>query len=291
MKPCQAFTLIELLVVIAIIAILAALLLPVLAGARLRAQQTACVSNLKQLVTANVIFADEHDGVWMYPSRGGDADYPDSQWLGVLVPDIIKVSSLTNPLPLLLCPTAALPANAGMGETTGSFGQFGTADRCYIRNCANGRAISSSYLYNGWFYAQAPTPADEAGWATSDGYPTYATNYFPNESAVRMPSQTPVLMDGTWSDAWPLESDPAAGNLYFGSGGQMIGTEMGRIMILRHGGRLAPPDADYDADWPSLPPRGGINIGMTDGHVELATMPALRSYYWHLNWNKSAPVP
>src|ERR1035441_7790496 len=77
----HAFTLIELLVVIAIIAILAALLLPVLSSAKLKAQQTGCLSNLKQLITANTIFADDHNGVWMLPSRGADPDYPDSQWL------------------------------------------------------------------------------------------------------------------------------------------------------------------------------------------------------------------
>jgi hypothetical protein len=163
---------------------------------------------------------------------------------------------------------------------------FGTADRSYIRTCLNRKSIYSSYLYNGWFYADVPRgrPDDQTDWATSDGEPEFATNYFSNEAAVQMPSQTPVLMDGPWSDAWPLETDPPAQDLYAGSTG-LMGTEFGRVTIIRHGGRPATPNADSDGTWQSLPPRGGINIGMNDGHVDFAKIATLRNYYWNLHWN------
>ena len=56
-----AFTLIELLVVISIIALLAAMLLPVLASAKSKGRQIACVNNLRQLVTAWIMYAGDNN--------------------------------------------------------------------------------------------------------------------------------------------------------------------------------------------------------------------------------------
>jgi len=58
----RAFTLIELLVVIAVIAVLLAILVPVMNAAKEHAQRAVCLSNLRQLTTAWIAYADDHDG-------------------------------------------------------------------------------------------------------------------------------------------------------------------------------------------------------------------------------------
>lgn len=69
-----AFTLIELLVVIAIIAILAAIIFPVFSRARESANQTACMSNMRQIgMAVNMYSSDNDEGMpitWNWDSRG-----------------------------------------------------------------------------------------------------------------------------------------------------------------------------------------------------------------------------
>jgi prepilin-type N-terminal cleavage/methylation domain-containing protein/prepilin-type processing-associated H-X9-DG protein len=102
----EAFTLIELLVVIAIIAILAALLLPALSGAKQWSVRTKCGSNLRQIGLGMAMYADDSNG--LYPESGGlipwnqtDPQTHQQSWMEQIVPYTQSTNIFRCPLDLL----------------------------------------------------------------------------------------------------------------------------------------------------------------------------------------------
>jgi prepilin-type N-terminal cleavage/methylation domain-containing protein len=257
----QGFTLIELLVVIAIIAILASLLLPALAKAKLKARQTSCINNLKQLDLSGAMYFTDTGSMPAYT----DPRYPGGIWLGTLIDYYAKVDQVR------LCPAAPEPSPLPTAD-----GQ-GTADIAWVRWTSDkAKRFTGSYAMNGWFYVDKAI-----------GGPT--SNLFKKESAVEKPSQTPFFLDCNWVDLWPLATDTPDRNLYTGTPFNMGSTGMGRCTIMRHGSanpssapRLLPPGKQMS---------GAIDMALADGHVEVVKLEKLWTYFWHLGYQAPPSRP
>lgn len=123
----RAFTLVELLVVLAIIAVLTALLLPVLGRVRKEADSVQCVAQLRQLGTGIAAYANDHDGTMPGPlEMKQDAGAADGSLAALLknylTPSGSGPAAATTLSPMLrqdlfLCPAAARELRARKAPT------------------------------------------------------------------------------------------------------------------------------------------------------------------------------
>ena len=259
-RQAPGFTLIELLVVIAIIAILAAMLLPALSSAKMRAQQINCVSNLKQLALAGAMYTTDTGSFLNY----SDPSLPNTLWMGTLVSYYAKVDVVR------VCPSTRQPSPL---PVLGAGSQVGNCEYAWVWN-PNGavKIYTGSYAINGWmyndkFFRSDHTPEDQ-----------YA---FKKEARIQKTSQTPIFVDAVWVDMWPWETDFPATDLYLSSG-TANPASLNRCAIPRHGGK-APATAPRNYPINQKLP-GSVNVAFTDGHVESAKLDNLWTYYWHLNY-------
>src|ERR1044071_9340954 len=252
-KP--GFTLIELLVVIAIIAILASMLLPALSQAKLKTKSVGCLNNLKQIGLANYMYFTDANKPVHYDN------WPDL-WMEKL---LVYYSAINK---VRTCPTAPDRSDADLRKDSTP---YGTITRTWLV-AGSTTNYQGSYALNGYFY-------------TDDPY-SDPKKRFRSEADVKRTSQTPFFADAIWVDAWPLETDRPAVNLF--DGDEFSGGGLSRIAVPRHAASPSAAVRRFNAK--NILP-GAVNITFADNHCETVKLEKLWNLFWHSQWQPPAKRP
>lgn len=253
----SGFTLIELLVVIAIIAILAAMLLPVLTNARESAMRTACASNLKQIGAGCNVYATDNNDYW-----------PVCNW-----PSGNENAYMTS----LACrmPQGSVPATQ---ITSGPYGLGTLYFDAGIKNpkvlyCPS--VLSGEYSYTTYSAPSYPWPAIPPGYQYGpNDFIRCGYNYFPQPKATQQIS-TPV---GTLTI--PAVTYPSQGTTFYppnppgGTQNQVTEPTAYRTTELNMNKAVA---VDSLKDWAGInhKMRGspyGLNVAFPDSHVRFESV-------------------
>jgi prepilin-type N-terminal cleavage/methylation domain-containing protein/prepilin-type processing-associated H-X9-DG protein len=136
----QAFTLIELLVVLAIIALLAAMLWPALARAKLAAQRADCLSRLKQWTQACFCYAQDHNEWLAREGCNGNGNVQMDSWARVQAPQ--SADAWYNALPTYV----GRPPASAYATSPEDFYARGTLFHCLAAPLP-GRTVRTLYPY------------------------------------------------------------------------------------------------------------------------------------------------